>query len=82
MTFDINTPSPDDGHEAIRVAVVQAIEDAASNASGVDDAYWLTSTLFDLIGSLLSANDALTARVDALEAAAAPPIAPTPEVSP
>ena len=73
---------PDEAHEAVWVAAQQAIADAADNASGVDDAYWLTSTLFDLIGSLLAANDALTARVAALEAAAVPPTPPTQEVTP
>lgn len=73
--FDIDTPSPDDGHEAIRVAVVEAIADLRENTAGVGDAYWLTDLLFDLLGSALVAIDDLTARLAALEPAvfASPP---------
>lgn len=59
--FSIDTPSPDEGHEAIRVAVVQAIENLGyttdDSALGLD----LVDTLFALI-------DQLMARLDALEA--------------
>lgn len=87
--LDYRTPSPDEGHEAIRAPLAQAIDDLAeavangrANEAGVDDAYFLTDVLFDLLDSVMVANDALAARVEALEAAAIPPTAPTPEVAP
>lgn len=57
---DIHTPLPDRSHESLRQSVVQALEDGAANATGVEDAYFLTDLLFDLL------NDALN-RLDALE---------------
>ena len=72
---DYRTPSPDEGHEAIRAPLAQAIddlaqamEDAEANRVGVDDAYFLTGILFDLLGGVLTSLDDLTARLTALEA--------------
>lgn len=85
---DYRTPSPDEGHEAIRKPLEKAIDDLArtvadvqANTIGVDDAYFLADTLFELVGAALTAVDDLTARVAVLEAAATP-TEPTPEVSP
>lgn len=58
--FDIDKPSPDDGHEAIRVAVVNAIEDLNYNTDDIGLSLSLADTLFSLL-------DGLTARVAALE---------------
>ena len=78
--FDINTPSPDDGHEAIRVAVVAAIEELGWNTSDVGASFDLLDTLFVLLDSALTANDALAAQVADLEArVTALEPAPTPE---
>jgi len=67
-TFDMHVPSPDVGHEAIRLAVLQAIADGQTNAGGVDDTYFLTDLLFSLLDSAFASIDDLTARVAALEA--------------
>jgi hypothetical protein len=56
--FDVNTPSPDEGHEAIRVAVLTAIDNSAVN---VEEAYFLADVLFELVNGL-------TERIAALEA--------------
>lgn len=69
--FDINTPTPDDGHEAIRLAVVTAIENLNYNTGDVSLSLSLADTLFSLL-------DALTTRVAALE----PPPAPAPTPAP
>jgi len=58
---------PDEAHEEVWRAAQQAIADSATNATGVDDAYWLTSTLFDLAGSLLTTADDLGSRLADLE---------------
>jgi hypothetical protein len=81
VAFDIDTPSPDDGHEAIRVAIVQAINDLSDTSAGVDDAYWITDLLLGMADGLYTAVSDLTARVDALEAAA-PSLNQPPEVAP
>ena len=69
MVFDVNTPSPDDGHEAIRQAVVGAIEELGTANAGVGDAYWLVDMLFSMVDGLYVQLDLLTARVDALSPA-------------
>lgn len=69
--FDLHTPSPDDGHEGIRLAVVAAIADLGTTA---DDSYFLTDLLFDLLSSAFTAIDDLTARLAALETPAEPPL--------
>lgn len=81
---DYRTPSPDEGHEAIRAPLAQAIDDLAQavdelelNRAGVDDAYFLTDLLFDLLGGALTAIDDLTARLAVLE-----PAVFTPEETP
>lgn len=86
---DFRTPSPDEGHEAIRAPLAQAIDDLAdaieaghTNRAGVDDAYFLADMLFDLLGSALAAVDDLTARVTALEAAVVPPTDQPQEAAP
>lgn len=58
---DPGTPFPDAGHEAIRQWVQGAL-------GGVDDAYFLTDLLFDLLNSALTTIDDLTTRIAALEA--------------
>lgn len=63
---DYRTPSPDEGHEAIRAPLAQAIDDLSQTTA---DAYFLTDALFDLLDSALTAIDDLTARVAALEPA-------------
>lgn len=79
--FDINAPSPDDGHESIRVAVVGAIEELDYNTDDVGSSFGLIDTAFELLSGALATIDALTDRMAALEAAV-PPIDPTPEVAP
>ena len=90
MPPDYRTPSPDAGHEALRAPLAQAIDDLAAtvadlantkatgsaNRAGVDDAYFLTDLLFDLLGSALTQLDTqatqiadLTARLAVLEPA-------------
>jgi hypothetical protein len=86
---DYRTPSPDDGHEAIREPLERAIDELAQTVEDLgyttDDAGLsldMADTLFVLIDSLMATNNALTERVAALEAAATPPTDPPPEVAP
>jgi hypothetical protein len=71
---DFRTPSPDEGHEAIRAPLAQAIDDLADavgdldNAKlGVDDAYFLTDLLFDLLDGVMAASGELTVRIDVID---------------
>lgn len=82
---DYRTPSPDEGHEAIRAPLAKAVDDLADaiaagkeNQTGVEDAYFLSDLLFDLLGGALAAIGDLTARVAALE----PAVFTTPEETP
>lgn len=84
---DYRTPSRDDGHEAIRAPLAQAIDDLAAavaagnqNAAGVDDSYFLTDLLFSLLDSALAAIDQQTADIADLKARVAvlEPAVPTP----
>lgn len=63
---------PDRAHEALRSELLAAINAGQDNSAGVDDAYYLTDTLFGLIDSLLAQIDALQQRVAALEIPKAP----------
>jgi len=60
--FDVTRPSLDRGHEAIRLAVVQAISD-------VGDGFSLTDVLLDLLTGQAQQIDALNIRCDALQIA-------------
>ncbi len=64
--FDVNTPSPDAGHEAIRVAVVNAIEELGYNTADVGSSFDLVDLLFAYIDDLLASHDAQRIRIDAL----------------
>jgi hypothetical protein len=70
--FDIHSPSPDEGHEAIRLAVIEAISDLGSNTEGLSENFWLVDSLFELVSVALATVDDLSARVAALESAAQP----------
>lgn len=70
--FDIDSPSPDRGHEAIRVAVVQAITDLGQNVADTADGFYLTDVIFELLDTALTQVADLEARVAALEATTAP----------
>lgn len=72
--FDISVPSPDDGHEAIRAAVVGAIEELAYNTDDANLLLSLSDSLFALLDSALTAIDDLTARLVALENPAGTPL--------
>lgn len=65
--FSIDTPSPDRGHEAIRVAVLQAIGDLQQNAADTADSFYLADVLFELVDGLLAQVDAVNIRGDADE---------------
>lgn len=59
-TWDLNTPHPNVEIEAIRVAVLQALDDLAATVAdaqaaltGVDDAYWLSDLLFSQLDATL-----------------------------
>lgn len=67
--LDLNEPLPDRAHEAIRRAVVQAIEDIDWNASSTDLAFELTDTVFQLLATL---QDDIAALQSALAALANP----------
>lgn len=67
--FDVNVPSPDEGHEAIRVAVVAAIEELGYTADDSMLGLDLVDTLFVMIEGLLD-------RVSALESTATPEESP------
>lgn len=56
---DINTPSPDDGHEALRLAMVAAIGRVEDRAA----------TIWQLMQELQATVGGLAGRVAALEAA-------------
>ena len=58
--FDISNPSPDDGHEAIRQAVVDALEELGYASDDAGLSLDMADTLFLLIENL-------AARVAALE---------------
>ena len=73
--FDLTRTSPDAAHEAIRVAVVQAIEDLDYTTGDLSISLELVDVLFVLIDQLLTDNAALTARIEALEQAEEPPVA-------
>lgn len=77
--FDLYRPYPKAVVEGPRQAIIDALEES----------YFLTDTLFELLDRVMTECDAtralageLAARVDALEAAAVPPTVPTPEVAP
>ena len=78
--FDVHTPSPDDGHEAIRAAVVQAIEDIDWNTVDVSVGFDLTDTLFVLLDGALADIATLKEQVTDLQSRLAsleaPPIIP------
>jgi hypothetical protein len=63
--FDLSQPSPDEGHEAIRLAVVKAIEDLGHNTESVDVSFSLVDMLFVLLEESLADRSALNIRVDA-----------------
>lgn len=65
---DYRTPVPDEGHEAIRRPLAQAIDDLAEAALGVEDAYFLTDLLLGIADNLLTQVDNLQATVAALTA--------------
>lgn len=67
--LDLSQPLPDRAHEAIRVAVVQAITDG-------EDSFTLTDVVFQMLDGLLVTVDDLTARLAALEPH--PPAPPKP----
>lgn len=64
---DISGNYPDLAHEALRTELLAAIQSGQDNTAGVDDSYYLTDVLFDLINSLLTQIDALQQRVAQLE---------------
>lgn len=65
--FDLHAEHPNVDTNTMRLAVLAAIDEAQANAAGVDDSYFLTDLLFSLLDSALTAVDALTARIAALE---------------
>lgn len=65
--FSVDTPSPDEGHEAIRLAVVAAIQDLAYTTDDAALGLDLADTLFALLDSAMVANDALAERLGVLE---------------
>jgi hypothetical protein len=48
---DISEPVKDRGHEALRQELLASIATGQENAIGVDDAYFLTDLLFDLLNA-------------------------------
>ncbi len=61
-------PMPDEGHEAIRGPLAQAVDDLsetvalmAENQAGVQDSYFLTDVLFDLIAQIAADVAAISA---------------------
>lgn len=68
---DLSGAYPDRAHEALRTELLAAIDAGQTNSVGVDDSYFLTSVLFDLVDSLLAQLDALQQRVAALESPSA-----------
>lgn len=52
--FSLDEPSDDAAHESIRVAVLAAIADLATNSAGVADAYFLTDLAFSLLDGLVN----------------------------
>lgn len=65
--FDITRESPDAGHEAIRLAVVQAIENLDYNTGDVSVLLELIDQLFTFLDESLAQRSALAARLDDLE---------------
>ena len=72
LAFDVDTPSPDRGHEAIRVAVVEAVADLRRNIADTADGFYLADVIFEFLDAVLLAVDDLTVRVETLETAALP----------
>lgn len=66
--FDVDTPSLDRGHEAIRLAVVAAIANLQQNVADTTDGFTLTDVIFDLLNTVMATLDAHAARIAALEA--------------
>ena len=62
---DLSQEFPDRAHEALRAELLAAIAAGQENAAGVDDSYYLTDVLFDLIDSLLTQLNAVDTRNDA-----------------
>ena len=65
--LDLSEPLADRAHDGIRRAVLQAIADLQDAAVGVEDSYFLTDLLFQLVDQALTAADELTTRVEQLE---------------
>ena len=64
---DLDQPLPDRAHEALRVAVVEAIANVARNTADAQDGLDLTDVCLELIDAIFAQLDDLTARLDALE---------------
>lgn len=65
--LDLSEPLPDRAHEAIRVAVLQAIEDARLNVGDIQSTLGMMDMLFTFIGELLDQLSAVNVRDDADE---------------
>lgn len=69
--FDVTRPSPDAGHEAIRVAVVQAIEDLGFSFDLADTLFLLLDSVYSDLADAATDRGGLARRVAALEASVA-----------
>lgn len=66
MTFDLTKPSPDAGHEGIRQAVVQAIQDLQLTGGDAQLGLDLLDMVFQFLDESAADNDAQRIRIDAV----------------
>ena len=67
MTFDLHTPSPDEGHDGIRLAVLDLLQQLDAHRIRIDAVNINADTALAGIDALQEQLAELTARVAALE---------------
>lgn len=67
---DYRTPSPDEGHEAIRAPLAEAIDNLGEQVARIDDGFLLLLTVSDFAQSTLNTVLAGTAAIGQLQATA------------